>query len=327
MKLRITKVDIALVLFCAVLLSAAGVAMWWWKGWTGLAVLPVLAVMLLAVLLLEMYRTLIAELEDRQARMMQAIAESASRIGRAAAELREELKNHEDRRIRDYRQIESLFSLFFTLEPGMPLPDMRGWPTSPDLLKKVSEIILREKPLLVMEAGSGLSTLVIAYCLRKLGAGKVVSLEHSAEYAAASRDLIAVHGLEDVAVIAHVPLKEVGLKDGKWLWYDLDRVKIERPVDFLLVDGPPGDLQKLSRYPALPLLSSRLSDRATIIMDDGNRPEEKQVVEMWVREFGNLSSEYLDVEKGAYLLRKNDGIVAHGNKPVSSYGGNASRSA
>jgi hypothetical protein len=75
----------------------------------------------------------------------------------------------------------------------------------------------------------------------------------------------------------------------------------------LIVDGPPGNIQEKSRYPVLPLLHNSLSDSARIIMDDGNREDEKSIVAMWLKEYGGFTSRFLDLEKGAYVLEKRVG--------------------
>jgi hypothetical protein len=81
-------------------------------------------------------------------------------------------------------------------------------------------------------------------------------------------------------------------------------LKIDQPIDLLVVDGPPGNIQKQSRYPALPLFYRQLSDRSTIILDDGLREDEQRIVARWEREFDNLSIQFLSLEKGAYVIHK-----------------------
>ena len=56
------------------------------------------------------------------------------------------------------RQEEALLSVFATLQPNAPLPDMQSWSAMPDLLKKLLELILMERSTLIVEAGSGAST-------------------------------------------------------------------------------------------------------------------------------------------------------------------------
>jgi len=115
-----------------------------------------------------------------------------------------------------YQQIESLFSIFSVIKPHMPFPDIRGWTASPDFLKKISEIILINKPELVVEASSGVSTLIIAYCLKHIGKGKVISLENDLKFAETTRDMISAHGLFDFATVVHAPLKEIEINHSNW---------------------------------------------------------------------------------------------------------------
>jgi hypothetical protein len=281
MEFRVTKKDGALILIVSILLLVVAVVGWLLLGEAALIILPVLSAILMLVVLLEVYRRLSEELSEKH-------------------------RSQEYQRNQDYLQIESLFSLFFTLKPSLPLPNTRGWAASPDLLNKIIEVILIEKPSLVMEASSGVSTLVIAYCLKQLGKGKVVSLEHDAKYAAISQNLISFHGLEDIATIVHAPLKGFERNDQKWLWYNTDCLKIDQPIDLLVIDGPPGNIQKLSRYPALPLLYRHLNNKSTIILDDGHREDEKKIVALWEKEFNHISTEFLDMEQGAYVIHKND---------------------
>src|SRR6185295_577572 len=76
------------------------------------------------------------------------------------------------------------------------------------------------------------------------------------------------------------------------------------PIDLLVVDGPPGDVGDLARYPALPLLHERLSDNAVILLDDASRRDMRLILDLWLREFDNFDLERIDTEKGAAILRK-----------------------
>jgi hypothetical protein len=283
MKMMLTKKDTALVLGAAIVLLSVGVIGWVLLGDAAVIMLSILFAVLatlVLVVILDVYR----RLTDQYLNLR---------------------RSQESQRNAAYRQIESLFSLFFTIKPTLPLPEMRGWAASPDLLKKITEVILTETPDVVVEASSGTSTLVIAYCLKQLGKGKVVSLEHDAKHAAMSQRLISFHRLENIATVLHAPLTEIVINDQKWLWYNTEGLKVDRPIDLLVVDGPPGHLQALSRYPALPVLYRQLSKRATIILDDGRRDDEKKIVSRWEQEF-HISPEFLNVEKGAYVIHKND---------------------
>lgn len=215
-----------------------------------------------------------------------------------------------------YARIESLLALFFTLRPPLPLPSIRDWSAAPDFLKTIMEMTLQNKPAFIVETGSGVSSIIMGYCLRKLGAGKMITLEHDAAYYALNKNLIASHGLDDVIAIIHAPLKTVTINGAEWLWYDTDCFSIDSPIDMLIVDGPPGNIQKKSRYPVLPLLHKSLSDSVRIIMDDGNREDERSIVAMWLREHGGFASRFLNLERGAYVLEKTGRPVIAGAGPI-----------
>jgi hypothetical protein len=74
-----------------------------------------------------------------------------------------------------YQQLEALTSLTSILPIRYPLPPMRGWAISPDFGVLLVSEILNKKPHVVVELGSGVSTLLIAYCLELVGHGRVVS--------------------------------------------------------------------------------------------------------------------------------------------------------
>ncbi len=207
----------------------------------------------------------------------------------------------------EFKQVESLLSLLSVIRPRFPLPETRGWAASPDFLKKISEVVLARKPKMVLEAGSGVSTLVTAYCLRETGGGKIYSLEHDSNQAAVNRELLSLHGLHDIATIVYAPLKEIPLGNTTWQWYDVASLELGSPIDFFIIDGPPAQVQRLARYPALPLFYDRLREGAIIFLDDAYRDDERKAVELWAKEFPRLAFHYFKFEKGAVLMRKAEG--------------------
>jgi predicted O-methyltransferase YrrM len=260
------------------------------------ATLIIIGLSLNLVFILNLVKTqkkLITEQKNFQAEVKKSFQEST------------QLFNAELKRVNEVsvEQIESLFSIFSTLKPQLPLPTTRGWAASPDLLKEIISLIHRQKPQLVVEASCGVSSLIIAYCLQRLGTGKLISLEHEEKFAQVTQNNLSLHGLDDVATVIYAPLVEVEINGAKWLWYDLSKVEIPEAIDLLIVDGPPGTTQKLARYPAVPMLHEKLNKDAFILLDDGARPDERQIVEQWTEEFKMSHSEYLPLEKGAYLIK------------------------
>jgi len=210
-----------------------------------------------------------------------------------------------DARYDDYRQIESLFSLFSLLKLKAPLPPMRDWAASPDLLKTIVSVIYETKPETIFELGSGVSTIIAAYCLKNLGRGSIVSFDNDPHFSSVSKKNLTGHGLQDTGDVVYAPLKEIEIHGDKWLWYDTEKLDDIESIDLLIVDGPPETKQFMARYPALPILFDRLSKNAVIIADDTKRDQECKTVEMWLKEFDCLSLERIPTEKGVCVLRKN----------------------
>jgi hypothetical protein len=216
---------------------------------------------------------------------------------RVPAQVNEWLKN-------ETRQLEALVSLNASLRDGTaPLPDTRGWAASPDLLKLTAELIHQQRPDLIVEAGSGVSTIVYGQILQERS-GEVLSLEHERTYYEKNIRLVEAHGLEDTCCVRHAPLVPQSVDAEKWQWYDLADIHFDRTIDLLFTDGPPERVQTLSRYPAVPLLFDNLSDEAVIVLDDGGRDEEEEIVRRWTQEFPSLEAEYYALEKGAFVLRR-----------------------
>jgi predicted O-methyltransferase YrrM len=277
--MSVKTIDVGVAVGGAGVLAAVGVLAVRNLGLVGAVLLVALAWGLAAVLLLEMYR----RLSDQTRRSTDLTNQS----------------------IRDaYRQLESLLSLVSLIRLQRPLPSMRGFAGSPDLLNYLLTEVLNNRPRLVVEASSGVSTLILAYALKMTGSGRVVSLEHELDYARRTQTLIESHGLEDVARVVHAPLRSVEVDSKAWQWYDLDAVPTDQPIDLLVIDGPPHSTQPRARFPAVPLLWERLQPGAKIVLDDGNRPDEKAAVEGWKAKYPDLDVTFFPFEKGLYVLQK-----------------------
>jgi predicted O-methyltransferase YrrM len=276
--------DVVLVLLATIVVAGLGVIglVWWGEG--ALLVAVVLSTALTLALAMEIYRRL-------------------SRYALSAVKKSHELLTDHTNTI--IRQTESLLSLFSVLKPSLPLPETRGSAISPDLMKKVAETIYARRPSLVVEVGSGVSTLFMAYCLRQIGHGHVIALEHDTGYFESTSELLALHGVEDFATVVHAPLRQIEVRGERWLWYDPARLPLDERIDLVVVDGPPATIGPLARYPALPLLFEHLEQGATVIVDDANRPDEQRVVERWRQEYREgITCDFVALDKGAYVIHK-----------------------
>lgn len=203
-----------------------------------------------------------------------------------------------------FRQYECLHQLNHYLSPRQPLPNTRGYSGSPDFLLQVHQLIIRHTPDVIVEASSGVSTLVAGYSLQKLGRGHVFSLEHDALYAGKSQELLTLHQLGERATTFHAPLTKYSINGRDWLWYDFKSAGLPEQIDMIIVDGPPDRVQRNARYPALPLLIDKLSVGGLLILDDADRPSETSIVDQWQKAFRNIEVEHFSMEKGMVVIRK-----------------------
>lgn len=184
----------------------------------------------------------------------------------------------------EFRQTEALGSLLMLMKPKVPLPATRGWAGSPDFLLHIYKHIISHRTDVVVELGSGVTTVVAAAALRARGGrGRLHCVDHDPNYVEATRHLIAEHGLSDIATVHHGPLvawtpsRETSL--GKsWLWYSIpEEVDAISEIDLLLVDGPPSATGRFARYPAVPQFRSKMAPGCVVFLDDTIRADEKAI--------------------------------------------------
>lgn len=288
-----------------ILLWAGAVAAWAVFGTTGL--LLVLAALAAGVL------ALTVELVARAGRLLRAttgLSRDLRAVGRSIAELAEredpvaEVRETLTPAVENvYPRVEALLGLHSALRPQQPLPPLGGWAVSPDFMARAVAIVLTRQPATIVECGSGTSTVYLGLALRKVGSGRVVALEHKEQFAEATRAQLAEHGLTDVATVHHAPLRPVTIEGTEWLWYDLTALEGVGTCEMLLVDGPPRTVQDLARYPALPLLRTRLAPGSPIVLDDYRRKGERRTVRRWMAEDPGLRLQVHEHEKGTAELR------------------------
>ena len=224
-----------------------------------------------------------------------------------------------------YAQLENLSWLQRRLAIKGQLPPLRGWATSPDVLLRLHAHIITTRPKIVVEFGSGASTLVIADALRQNGCGKLISIEHSDYYGAQSLATLQAERLEswvdlrvgDLEAWEDDHLNPEGAEKPS-RWYPVSLLEGVNNVDLLWVDGPPGATCLFSRYPALPALADKLSLSAEVWMDDTIRQEEKDICERWAKDHG-FELEYYPLEKGlGRLTRPGASCVALASRPPTA---------
>ncbi|QFT53813.1 class I SAM-dependent methyltransferase [Microbulbifer sp. THAF38] len=243
------------------------------------------------------------QLEQLECKILQTCKENSNKLTRDLITVQN----------RVYAQLESLSWLQKRLSIKGQLPPLRGWAASPDVLLRLHTHIMSSRPTIVVELGSGASTLVIADALRQNGKGKLISIEHSEYYGSLTLSSLQVEYLQSWVDLR---IGDLELWEGEHLnsddsdkpprWYPLSILEGIDNVDLLWVDGPPGATCLYSRYPALPALFNRLSRKAEVWMDDTIRKEEKNICERWAQDY-DFELEYHPLEKGlGRMIRPNN---------------------
>jgi len=161
--------------------------------------------------------------------------------------------------------------------PHDALPYLGSWKADTGLLTLLVDHILEHRPRLVVEFGTGASTLVIARALQRAGGGGLISFDQHADFVDATRQWLADHGLE--ADLRAAPLAP---SPGGWpgLWYD--HGPLPNGIELMLIDGPPWTVHPMTRGAAVSLFD-HVAPGGVVMLDDAARPGERFVARRWRR--------------------------------------------
>ncbi|MEX0649220.1 MAG: class I SAM-dependent methyltransferase [Balneolaceae bacterium] len=207
-------------------------------------------------------------------------------------------------------KIQALQEIYHLLSIRSPLPSMTSWAATPELAIKVIELIQTHKPNIIVELGSGITTLLSGYALERFHPdGKLISIDHDPIYTEKTLNKIHHHKLEKFIELRNAPLTKTELNGKRWNWYNTDQLHFDKTIDLVIVDGPPVKTQKDARYPALPLLFNHLSQSSVIIIHDTHRDAESRIVDSWLENFPVFEKEPFSTEKGITILYKNSSLT------------------
>lgn len=199
-------------------------------------------------------------------------------------------------------QLEAYDYLTTLVQPPVLLPATRGWAASPDYLALLVETVLAERPQLVVDLGSGLTTIWTALAIRAHGLDtRIVALDHDAHYIGLTHQVLQRCDVADIVEIRHAPL-ETDQSDGL-TWYSSAALEGLTNIDLLSIDGPPGS-GTMARFPALPRLADHLAETCTILLDDAHRPDERAAVKQWLADDPRLTASDRFFEKGVVVMRR-----------------------
>lgn len=202
-------------------------------------------------------------------------------------------------------------------------PWKRGWPASPDFILWLVELIENNDYDLILEFGSGVTTLYTAKTIAaresKGATAKsthVLSFDHLEQFFQQTQDMLMQAGLGGRVNVMHAPLEEYTAPDGtSYQYYSCQDALKELSLQYksgasrilVIVDGPPGDTNKNARYPAFPLVMKYFaSAHIDFLLDDYIRGDEKELANHWQAACATAGIEYEVVtkalEKEALLL-------------------------
>ena len=228
-----------------------------------------------------------------------AAAALAFELTRLAATLARRLDELEA----DVAQTQPLVTLGKILPTRRPLPPLRGYAIAPDFAVMLAELVADHRPELVVETGSGASTVILAHALERLGRGRVLALEHDPKYARRTREELARHGLTEYATVVDAPLEPVRVRGKTYRWYSPSAIDHLQDIDLVVDDGPPRHVGDELRYASLHLLAPRMHADGLFVLDVVGE-EEREMLRRWRAELPELHHEHVATKKGNVLIRR-----------------------
>ena len=186
----------------------------------------------------------------------------------------------------------------------MPWP---GSSISPSGLKLLVDDVLLNERELVVEMGSGISTVALGSAVAQVG-GKMLSFEENAEWKGMVDGWLSEAGIASSVQVIHAPTKATSINGYEGTWYDksvvLGHIK-GKTIAQLLVDGPTACTvgREMSRYPAVPVLFESFGKSFSVFLDDSDRLGEQRIVDRWERETGWVFNRLSDVGPIAYTVQ------------------------
>lgn len=141
----------------------------------------------------------------------------------------------------------------------------------------------RNAPGPILECGSGLSTIILAFYAAPRGV-PVFALEHERDWVTTMEQRLRSAQTDGThaerVTVYHATLQDQGGYD----WYGVPPALPEE-ISLVVCDGPPGTTRG-GRYGLLPAVWERLSRDCIILLDDAQRSDEQRVLQAWREQFG-----------------------------------------
>lgn len=256
----------------------------------------------------------LAELVRQQAEAIEGLkAQLSKQITREIANTTQQLEAHQ--------ALQALIG-------DIPAP-LHGWPISPDFALQLVRLIRDNRYDLIVEFGSGTSTLLSLRALEQFGLHsdrqdaspqRMITFEHLDVYHQKTSKLVDACMNRAALDLRLSPLEPWADASGSFSYYAgtaaiAEAIRTisaaaEKPLNLLVViDGPPGATCHWARYPAVPIVldaASGMDLSVDFLLDDMIRTDEKEMALAWEQQLRSFGLRYQRVdhafEKGGLLL-------------------------
>jgi predicted O-methyltransferase YrrM len=182
--------------------------------------------------------------------------------------------------------------------------ELGSWALGAQTLNWLEDQVANLRPRLVLEFGSGASTLCLARFLVDLHGPvallRVISIDQEESYAAQTRELLRLGGLDTYVKVLSTSLRTQEIEGLVTTCYEmpvtLSEVLDGRKADFVMIDGPAAEAG--ARFGTLPLARPFLAPSAAFVLDDGLRDGEIWVAHRWAKLPGVRVEGILNIDKG-----------------------------
>ena len=206
---------------------------------------------------------------------------------------------------RQLRQQQAMVNLFEICRPQQVIPAMGGLTPTADVIALLIAQLLQSAPSLVVECGSGVSTLWLALAIRRRGlASRIVCLDHDEVNADKTTQLLKQHEVDQLVEIRRVGLVPGVLEEHSTDWYDPSALEGLADIGLLFVAAPSERTGPMARYPAVPLMRELFAPTATIVLDGVARPAERETATRWRIQLPDFDYDQSSPEIGAACFRR-----------------------
>ena len=221
------------------------------------------------------------------------------------------------------RQVEAHADVHHYLDTGQMLPELHGWAVSADFARHLMELFEARDYDLIVEFGSGASTVLLSLALQRAVRGgrkqvpRLLTFEHHEKYHRQTQGQLEAAGVGTIGHLVLAPLQSYTAPDGRVFPYYACHESLaacardlagSRQRLLVIVDGPPAATAPHARFPALPVLLEHFPmARFDLLLDDYQRRDEQEIVGLWLADFNargfRASAIEIDLEKKGCLVR------------------------